>query len=41
MKKQLLHSAQQPAPPGYRDLIKDYYERIAKLPPPPSSGGPR
>jgi hypothetical protein len=31
MQDQLLHSAQQPGPPGYRDLIKNYYSRIARM----------
>jgi len=31
MQTELLHSAQQPGPPGYRDMIKNYYSRIARL----------
>ena len=31
MQDQLLHSAQQPGPPGYRDMIKNYYSRIARM----------
>ena len=30
---QLLHAAQQPGPPGYRDMIKNYYSRIARITP--------
>jgi hypothetical protein len=40
---QLLHSAQQPGPPEYRDMIKNYYTRIARIQsqpaPSPSSPG--
>jgi hypothetical protein len=31
LQDQLLHSAQQPGPPGYRDMIKNYYSRIARM----------
>jgi len=31
LQDQLLHAAQQPGPPGYRDRIKDYYSRIARM----------
>ena len=31
LQSQLLHSAQQPGPPGYRDMIKNYYSRIARM----------
>jgi hypothetical protein len=29
---ELLHSAQQAGPPGYREMIKNYYSRISRLP---------
>jgi hypothetical protein len=31
MQNQLLHAAQQGGPPSYRDMIKNYYYRIARL----------
>lgn len=31
MQDQLLHAAQQGGPPSYRDMIKNYYYRIARL----------
>ncbi len=31
MQDQLLHAAQQGGPPSYRDMIKNYYNRIARL----------
>jgi hypothetical protein len=31
MQDQLLHAAQQPGPPEYRDMIKNYYSRIARM----------
>jgi hypothetical protein len=39
MQDQLLHAAQQPGPPGYRDMIKNYYSKIARLPAPAAGGG--
>jgi hypothetical protein len=37
---QLLHSAQQPGPPEYRDMIKNYYTRIARMQSPPAPSTP-
>lgn len=34
MQNELIHAAQQPGPPGYRDMIKNYYSRIARMPSP-------
>jgi hypothetical protein len=31
MQEELLHSAQQPGPPAYRDMIRNYYSRIARM----------
>jgi hypothetical protein len=31
MQEELLHTAQQPMPPSYREQIKNYYSRIARL----------
>jgi hypothetical protein len=43
MQEQLLNSAQQSGPPAYRDMIKNYYSRIAQLEQqpaaPPTTGG--
>jgi len=32
MQNELIHAAQQPGPPGYREMIKNYYSRIARIP---------
>jgi hypothetical protein len=31
MQGQLLHAAQQSGPPAYRDMIKNYFTRIARM----------